>query len=274
MELAVDSSTANTPLFFGLSSLALAFVVFAIMIGATAIGVLAGRSQRHRMDHLREPVGALQGALLGFMALIMAFGLSLAVGRYESRRTAVVDDANTIGTTYLRAQTLAEPQRTPSLALLVRYTDVELALSRAVPGSTAQVSAVAAGSAIQNQLWTLAGASVAAAPVATAPRLYIETLNEMIDQQTRRVAALNDRIPTSVLLLEVIGSAMALGILAAYFAILGKAIYTVLVAAVLVSAILLVTFDLDRPTRGLIRIPTTSLDHLRASMDSPPAVAP
>ena len=48
----------------------------------------------------------LQGALLGFMGLVLAFGLSLALGRYESRRAAVVDDANTIGTTYLRAQTL------------------------------------------------------------------------------------------------------------------------------------------------------------------------
>ena len=62
----------------------------------------------------------LQGALLGFMGLVLAFGLSLALGRYENRRAAVVDDANAIGTTYLRAQTLSEPMRSRSLALLVR----------------------------------------------------------------------------------------------------------------------------------------------------------
>src|SRR4051812_3043610 len=84
-ELAVASSGTNAPLFFGLSSFVLAVVVFAILIGATAVGAFVGRSQRHRTDHLREPVGALQGALLGFMALVIAFGLSLAVGRYESR---------------------------------------------------------------------------------------------------------------------------------------------------------------------------------------------
>ena len=51
-------------------------------------------------------------------ASILAFGLTLAVGRYQNRRADVVTDANTIGTAYLRAQTIAEPQRSRSLALL------------------------------------------------------------------------------------------------------------------------------------------------------------
>ena len=54
-------------------------------------------------------MGSLQTALLGFVGLILAFGLALAVGRYETRRAIVVAEANAIGTTYLRAQTLAEP---------------------------------------------------------------------------------------------------------------------------------------------------------------------
>ena len=52
------------------------------------------------------------------MALLLAFGLALAMGRYETRRAAMVEETNTIGTTYLRAQTLAEPARTASLDLL------------------------------------------------------------------------------------------------------------------------------------------------------------
>ena len=140
-----------------------------------------GRSQRHRSDSLREPLGVLQGALLGIVGLILAFGLALAVGRYGARRGAVVEEANAIGTTYLRAQTLAEPVRTGSLERLVRYTDTSIRLSHSVPGTPAARQAVADG------------------------------------QQ------------------------------------------------------LLVTFDLDRPTRGLIRIPSTALTNLRASMVLPPA---
>ena len=78
----------------------------------------------------------MQAALLGFMGLVLAFGLSLAVGRYETRRAAVVDEGNAIGTTYLRAQTIAEPQRSDSLTLLRRFTDTSIDISETVPGST------------------------------------------------------------------------------------------------------------------------------------------
>src|SRR5262245_19735568 len=47
-------------------------------------------------DHLKEPFAVLQGALLGFVGLVLAFGLALAVGRYEASRADVVADANAI----------------------------------------------------------------------------------------------------------------------------------------------------------------------------------
>jgi hypothetical protein len=134
----------------------------------------------------------------------------------------VVEEANAIGTTYLRAQALA-------------------------------------------------GQALDAAPTASAPRLYVESLNQMIDLQTVRVAGLNNRVPGAILVLEVAGAAVALGLLEFYLAILGRGVLAVLLAAALVTLLLLVTFDLDRPTRGLIRIPSTPLTDLRASMAQPPA---
>jgi hypothetical protein len=101
--------------------------------------------------------------------------------------------------------------------------------------------------------------------------LYVESLNQMIDMQTVRVSGLNNRVPGPVLVLEVAGAAVALGLLAFYLAILGRGVLTVLLAAALVTLLLLVTFDLDRPTRGLIRIPSTPLTDLRAWMVPPPA---
>ena len=92
-------------MFFSLSSPLLALLLFAVLFGATALGLWIGRSQRHRSENLREPFAALQAALLGMVGLLLAFGLAMAVDRYESRRAAVVADANAIGTTYLRAQT-------------------------------------------------------------------------------------------------------------------------------------------------------------------------
>jgi hypothetical protein len=235
--------------------------------------VLLGRRLREHHETLREPFGALQGALLGLVGLILAFGLTLAVGRYEDRRAAVVADANAIGTTYLRAQLLAEPVRTPSLALLRSYTDLALRLSHEVPDSPSMHRTVAAEDVVQRQLWALSGRAIATAPVASAPRLYVDSLNTMIDQQTVRVSALNNRVPGSVLALEVIGASVALGLLGLYLAVLGRGLWPIILASVLVTMLLFVTFDLDRPTRGLITVPDTPYASLQASMTLPPAAA-
>lgn len=261
-------------MFFSLPSWAVALLVFAVVGGACVLGAGLGRYLRRHTDVLREPIGVLQAALLGLVGLILAFGLSLAVGRYEARRAAVVAEANAIGTTYLRAQLIAEPGRSESLDLLRRYTDLSLRLSHEVPNSASMMRTTAQQSILQRRLWRLAGQAIGAAPTASAPRLYVETLNDMIDQETVRVAALNNRVPGAVLGLEVIGAAVVVGLLALYLAVLGRGLLAAIVAAGLVTLLLLVTFDLDRPTRGLIKVPDTPLESLRASMLLPPAAGP
>jgi hypothetical protein len=72
--------------------------------------------------------------------------------------------------------------------------------------------------------------------------------------------------PTAVLILEVVLSAIALATLALHMATLGRGVFTALIAALLVVLLLVVTFDLDRPTRGLIRVPATPLVDVRSSM--------
>jgi hypothetical protein len=260
-------------LFFRLTSLELALLLFGVLLGATGLGIFLGHRVRHLSDALKEPFGILQGALLGLVGLLLAFGLSLAVSRYESRRANIVTAANAIGTTYLRAQTLPEPVRTRSLDLLVRYTRTAIRFSEHVPGSAEARDAAASEEALERELWGLAGQALDTAPTASAPRLYVESLNHMIDDETARVAALSNRVPTAVLLVEVLGSAIALGLLAAYLVLAGRGVFAVVLASVLVAFLLLVTTDLDRPTRGMIRVPTTVLTNELESMTQPPAAA-
>jgi hypothetical protein len=72
-------------------------------------------------------------------------------------------------------------------------------------------------------------------------------------------------------LLELLGAALALGMLALYVSVLGRGLVSVVLAAVVVSFLVLVTFDLDRPTRGLITIPDSPLLAEKATMSLPPA---
>jgi hypothetical protein len=243
-------------LLFTLNSWQLALLLAGILFGVTILGLVAGRALRRHSETLREPFGVVQAALLTLVGLILAFGLAMA---------------NAIGTAYLRAQTLPEPVRSLSLPLYEHYTDASLRLSRSIPGSAAARSAIASESLVQRRLWHLAGQALDMQPTQSAPRLYVESLNDMIDMQTTRVSALNNRVPSAILLVQVIGAAIALFLLALYLALMSRGVATVLLAAGLLTLLLFVTFDLDRPSRGFITIPNETLVQLRGSMELPPA---
>jgi hypothetical protein len=258
-------------MFFHTGSVELGIVLLLIVAGAVAAGVAIGRHLRARPDPGHESVGVVQGTLLGLVGLLLAFGLTMAVGRYEGRRALVVQEANDIGTTFLRAQLLAEPNRGASLELLKRYSDASIALADRVPTTEGFNAVTARMDRLQRELWSIAGDAVRGAPEATAPRLYLETLNSMIDTHTARVASLRNRVPSTVMLLQVVGAAVALGVLSLYLALLGRGLTTSLAAASLVLLILYISFDLDRPQRGFITVPYGPLVAERASMELPPA---
>ena len=86
-----------------------------------------------------------------------------------------------------------------------------------------------------------------------------------------QVSALHNRVPSAVLVIEVVGAAVALGLLALYLAIIARGVISVVLASAFVSVLLLITFDLDRPVRDLVTVPDTPLVNLRASMELPSA---
>jgi hypothetical protein len=78
--------------FFRLSTWELWLIIAGVVLGF-ALGYLTGRVLRRQADTLREPVGIVQGAFFELVGLILAFGLTLAIGRYDARRAGVVDAA-------------------------------------------------------------------------------------------------------------------------------------------------------------------------------------
>jgi hypothetical protein len=252
---------------FELGTPALVVVVCVPLLAATAAGTWIGRTRRGEAERIGQALNAVQVALFGFLGLLLAFSLTLAIGRYEDRRVAVVDEANAIGTAYLRARTLPQPLSTEASALLRRYLDERVALSRAVPGSAGFRAASDASEELHVALWSTATRALAAAPQDSAPRLYAEAVNAAIDLHTTRLARLANRMPSSVVDLELLVSVAAVGLLGAFVGLTGRGVVSVLLAPVLVALILLVTFDLDRPVRGVLTVPTTALVDTRALMD-------
>src|SRR5262245_34841452 len=116
-------------MFFRLSTPMLALLLAGLVGGAAVIGTMFGRRVRAQPNPHHEPVGVVQATLLGLVGLLLAFGLTMAVGRYDNRRAVVVQESNDISTTFLRAQMLAEPSRATSLDLLRRYADLAVDLA-------------------------------------------------------------------------------------------------------------------------------------------------
>ena len=131
----------------------------------------------------------------------------------------------------IEAQLLPEPLRTTSLELLKEYNDLAILLAHQVPFTDTFDATAAAFDPLQRELWAATGEAVDPDPTGTGPRTYVETMNEMIDTHTERMASLRNRVPTPVMLLLVVGSGLTLGMLAAYLAILGRSIITSLIAA-------------------------------------------
>ena len=166
---------------------------------------------------------------------------------------------------------LPEPVRTESLDLLRQYADAAVDLADEVPDSAAFDADVDRIAELQRALWATAGAAVAADDRGVVSRLYVESLNRTIDIHATRVASLRNRVPSTVVILQVIGGSMALGASALYLTLLGRGVVTPLAAAFVVLLILLISFDLDRPHRGFITVPLAPLTDVRESMDEPPA---
>jgi hypothetical protein len=92
---------------------ALCVVLWASLEG----GYRLGRWRRSRTaDEKEAPVGAMVGAILGLLALALASTFGLAANRFEARRQALLEEANAVGTTYLRTGLFPEPQRAEAAA--------------------------------------------------------------------------------------------------------------------------------------------------------------
>jgi len=212
-----------------------------------------------------QPVGAMVGSILGLLALVLGFTFSLAASRFEARRQAVLDEANAIGTTYLRAKLLPEPQRSHVAQLLREYVDVRL---HAVERNRSD-EGIARSEALHRALW---GQATAAATSSSSfmTGLFIRSLNEVIDLHARRIMiGIRSRIPAAVwatlTALTMIGM-VAVGYQSGLAATTRSPAMAALALAF--AVVLLVIAELDRGQRGLLRVSQQSLIDVRRSMAS------
>ena len=186
---------------------------------------------------------------------MISFTFAMALSRFDARRNAVLNEANAIGTTALRARLLPAPHNTQSLSLLREYTQLRLDLVRRLPSPAELSAGLARSNAIQEALWQQAKA-VADKDSAMVPTgVFIQTLNEMIDNQEARLTAIRTRVP-NIALLALYGIAVVASVFTGYAGGLEtrRSRVPAYVMGVVVATVILLIQDLDRPGRGFVTV--------------------
>ena len=241
------------------------FIGVAIVFLASEIGWRLGiRTKGHGAS---GNISALEQSLLGLLALIIGFIFLMALMRFEARREAVLNEANAIGTTALRARLLPAPHREESLKLLRQYAQI-----RIIPAgiSFAELPTIVDRSnQIQEALWQQVKALSAKDNNMVPTGLFILALNEMIDNHGKRLAALQNFIPHVVLLMLAGIAAVACGF-AGYASGLDplRTRLPVFITAFLVCGAIFVVLDLDRPNAGFIIISQQPMIDTLASLSA------
>jgi hypothetical protein len=204
-------------------------------------------------------VGTLAGAALGLLALLVAFSFSMAVERYDTRRTAVLEEANAIGSTANFALMLPGAAQPEILRLLRDYTEIRAGLG--FPYDPAKMQRdIARSLALQSQLWQQAIKVTAAEPQSLPAYRFVASLNEMNNVHERRLTALRNAVPIVVLLMLLLTAMVAMGFTGYNAGTAGARRRSAnVLMAVTIAVLIGMIIDLNRPTRGFIEISPQAL---------------
>lgn len=239
-------------------------LLFAAMESGYQLGKTRLRELIARPD---AGVGAIVAATLALLAFLLAFVVGFAANIFNERRELVVDEANAIGTSYLRAGYLDEPYRTELRDLLREYVDMRLAARE----QETREMALTRSEKIHDELWSRAEVVARENPVDTIA-IYIESLNEVIDMHTERVSVgLGIRVPPTILLglyLVALGTMFLVGMGSAYRE--NRNHIALILLILILSVVLLLIVDLDRSQDGLLRVPQQAMIDLQRQLNVSP----
>ncbi len=231
------------------------------LVTAATLGYELSLSTRVNEDsHHHEHITGLREGLFVLLALLLGFTVAMVLPRFDERNKLVVDEANAIGTTVLRAELLPEPQRGETLKLLHEYVVVRKAFATETlldrPALDRQTERT---KTLQRQLWQelVTVPQQNQAPVIVP---YLQALNAMIDVAETRLAAFENRVPTTVWLiifLIAVFQSFTIG-----FSLKRRFWFSLVVTPLVVAVVLALVANLDSPHTGLIGIEQNSMDRL------------
>lgn len=239
--------------------------ILVVVLLSVECGYRLGKYRRGQQEK-EAPVGTMVGATLGLLAFILAFTFGLAAARFDTRRQVLLDEANAIGTTYLRAGML--PNRGEQIEGLLRdYVAARLDAVRS--GNVAE--GIRRSENIQQQIWAEADAVAEKNPNSIVVGIFVQSLNEMIDLHAKRVqAGIRSRIPGAIWLGLFAVAVLSLAAMGYLEGLSGtRRSLAIIAVAIAFSVVIELIADLDRPQEGVLRVSQQALLDVQKSMHPP-----
>lgn len=255
---------------YAIPSGAVAAALFVGIIIANEAGFQIGH-RNHEQSHqgTRSQTNAIQAAMLGLLALLLGFTFTMALQRYDTRSQAVTEEANAIGTAYLRMELLPDHVQADARSLVARYLDARLEAQKIdLTRTSDRKQSKDLVNQLQQDLWKIAAAAADSGNQPQSTMLVLQALNEMFDAYGRRDAALERHVPELVILTLFAVFVIASALLGYAGGLEGaRPRLATLAMTVLIVLVIFVVIDLDRPRRGIIQVNHQSMTDLKPMFD-------
>lgn len=244
-------------LLYGYSSVVIAVTLFIAIIVFNEIGFRVGRFVQLSTDsEVKVLTGSIQASILGLLALLLSFTFSMSMQRFDNRSMALIDEANAIGTAVLRVQLLPAQYQDKAIKYFQRYVDLRAAIGQLdLTKHEERNNYDKQISDLQREIWLLAIAATNEDPRPVTTGAFVKSLNDVIDSQGKRNALLQMHVPEVVLILLFVVFVSSGGILGYSGGLSGKRVIApIVLVSFLITLIVFIIIDLDRPKRGLIQV--------------------
>ena len=242
---------------YAVSSIAIAVGLLIAILAANELGYRGGRWwQKNTDEEIKGQTVAITASVLGLLALLLGFTYNMSVQRYDSRAAAMLDEANAIGTAFLRISLIPDQYQQQARQLFAVYAQERVASGQlTIVDETDRQTMLKREADTLEAIWRLAIAAADTDPRPVTAGLFIQSLNDMIDARDKRHAVLERSVPPIVFYLLFTVVVLSCGFLGYGSGLSGRRanIATLLLTSIIV-AVMFILIDLDRPRRGYIQV--------------------
>lgn len=225
------------------------------------------RRRAHSGTEQDTTLGGIVGATLGLLAFLLAFSFGMAASRFEDRRQVLLEEVNALDAAYLRADLIEEPYRSAMRRRLQEYVALRLDEAR----SDDLAVDVRRPEQVQDEVWKQVVAMNNAGPSTPTKALFVESINNVIEAQTKRTDMARHPIPSTIWLALYLIAAIAMAKVGYQSGISGPRRSAVMpTLALTFTLVFVLTIDLDRPLRGLLTVSQQAMVDLQHKMAANP----